>query len=104
MVRADLPGDFDEERNRSRNQPGGAAPPDADLATSAVRWRQARRRAERSHDAAFELAELVKSYDPNADEDALIAYVYSMKAHGAHCALRATVLFASNRGRGILVR
>src|SRR6266481_7748479 len=32
----------------------------------------------------FELAELVKSYDPNADEDALNrAYVYSMKAHGA---------------------
>src|SRR5467141_1302099 len=32
----------------------------------------------------FELAELVKSYDPNADEDALNrAYVYSMKAHGS---------------------
>jgi len=32
----------------------------------------------------FELVELVKSYDPNADEDALNrAYVYSMKAHGA---------------------
>src|SRR6267142_1743125 len=32
----------------------------------------------------FELAELVRSYDPNADEDALNrAYVYSMKAHGA---------------------
>jgi GTP pyrophosphokinase len=31
----------------------------------------------------FELAELVKSYDPNADEAALNrAYVYSMKAHG----------------------
>jgi GTP diphosphokinase / guanosine-3',5'-bis(diphosphate) 3'-diphosphatase len=32
----------------------------------------------------FELAELVRSYDPNADEDALNrAYVFSMKAHGA---------------------
>src|SRR5205809_4236043 len=32
----------------------------------------------------FELVELVKSYDPNADEDALNrAYVYSMKAHGS---------------------
>ena len=32
----------------------------------------------------FELVELVKGYDPNADEDALNrAYVYSMKAHGA---------------------
>src|ERR1700731_96213 len=32
----------------------------------------------------FELVELVKSYDPNADEDALNrAYVYSMRAHGA---------------------
>jgi GTP diphosphokinase / guanosine-3',5'-bis(diphosphate) 3'-diphosphatase len=32
----------------------------------------------------FELIELVKSYDPNADEGALNrAYVYSMKAHGA---------------------
>jgi GTP diphosphokinase / guanosine-3',5'-bis(diphosphate) 3'-diphosphatase len=32
----------------------------------------------------FELVELVRSYDPNADEDALNrAYVYSMKAHGA---------------------
>src|SRR6201996_3475959 len=32
----------------------------------------------------FELVELVKSYDPNADEDALNrAYVFSMKAHGA---------------------
>jgi len=32
----------------------------------------------------FELVELVKSYDPNADEGALNrAYVYSMKAHGA---------------------
>jgi GTP pyrophosphokinase len=32
----------------------------------------------------FELVELVKSYDPNADEGALDrAYVYSMKAHGA---------------------
>jgi guanosine-3',5'-bis(diphosphate) 3'-pyrophosphohydrolase len=32
----------------------------------------------------FELAELVKSYDPNTDEGALNrAYVYSMKAHGA---------------------
>jgi GTP pyrophosphokinase len=32
----------------------------------------------------FELVELVKSYDPKADEDALNrAYVYSMKAHGA---------------------
>ncbi|HEV2301544.1 MAG TPA: bifunctional (p)ppGpp synthetase/guanosine-3',5'-bis(diphosphate) 3'-pyrophosphohydrolase [Stellaceae bacterium] len=32
----------------------------------------------------FELVELVKSYDPNADEVALNrAYVYSMKAHGA---------------------
>src|SRR5436305_7187076 len=32
----------------------------------------------------FELVELVKSYDPQADEDALNrAYVYSMKAHGA---------------------
>jgi GTP diphosphokinase / guanosine-3',5'-bis(diphosphate) 3'-diphosphatase len=32
----------------------------------------------------FELVELVKSYDPNADEDALNrAYVYTMKAHGA---------------------
>src|SRR2546423_12498463 len=32
----------------------------------------------------FELAELVRSYDSNADEDALNrAYVYSMKAHGA---------------------
>ena len=32
----------------------------------------------------FELAELVRSYDPNADEAALNrAYVYSMKAHGA---------------------
>jgi len=32
----------------------------------------------------FELVELVKSYDPNADEAALNrAYVYSMKAHGA---------------------
>src|ERR1700749_2279644 len=32
----------------------------------------------------FELVELVKSYDPNPDEDALNrAYVYSMKAHGA---------------------
>src|SRR5215475_5655552 len=32
----------------------------------------------------FELVELVKSYDPNADESALNrAYVYSMKAHGA---------------------
>ncbi|MGC2202753.1 MAG: bifunctional (p)ppGpp synthetase/guanosine-3',5'-bis(diphosphate) 3'-pyrophosphohydrolase [Stellaceae bacterium] len=31
----------------------------------------------------FELVELVRSYDPNADEDALNrAYVYSMKAHG----------------------
>ena len=31
----------------------------------------------------FELVELVKSYDPNADEGALNrAYVYSMKAHG----------------------
>jgi GTP pyrophosphokinase len=46
---------------------------------------------ERQHDGddpammrQFELAELVKSYDPNADEDALNrAYVYSMKAHGA---------------------
>ena len=32
----------------------------------------------------FELVELVKSYDPNADEDALNrAYVFTMKAHGA---------------------
>jgi guanosine-3',5'-bis(diphosphate) 3'-pyrophosphohydrolase len=32
----------------------------------------------------FELVELVKSYDPNADESALNrAYVYSMRAHGA---------------------
>src|SRR5437764_4010695 len=32
----------------------------------------------------FELVELVKSYDPKADEDALNrAYVYSLKAHGA---------------------
>src|SRR5246127_3221373 len=32
----------------------------------------------------FELAELVRSYDPSADEDALNrAYVYSMRAHGA---------------------
>src|SRR5246500_1414359 len=32
----------------------------------------------------FELVELVKSYDPSADEDALNrAYVYSMRAHGA---------------------
>src|SRR2546430_4290063 len=32
----------------------------------------------------FELVELVKSYDPKADESALNrAYVYSMKAHGA---------------------
>ena len=32
----------------------------------------------------FELVERVKSYDPNADEDALNrAYVFSMKAHGA---------------------
>ena len=32
----------------------------------------------------FELAELVRSYDPNANEDALNrAYVYSMKAHGS---------------------
>src|SRR3954469_14998949 len=32
----------------------------------------------------FELVELVKSYDPNADEGLLNrAYVYSMKAHGA---------------------
>src|ERR1700759_2940834 len=32
----------------------------------------------------FELVELVKSYDPNADEDAINrAYVFSMKAHGA---------------------
>src|SRR5437868_15015192 len=32
----------------------------------------------------FELVELVKSFDPGADEDALNrAYVYSMKAHGA---------------------
>src|SRR5262245_54929013 len=32
----------------------------------------------------FELAELVRSYDPHADEDVLNrAYVYSMKAHGA---------------------
>jgi GTP diphosphokinase / guanosine-3',5'-bis(diphosphate) 3'-diphosphatase len=32
----------------------------------------------------FELVELVKSYDPKADEDALNrAYVYTMKAHGA---------------------
>jgi len=32
----------------------------------------------------FELVEIVKSYDPNADEGALNrAYVYSMKAHGA---------------------
>jgi guanosine-3',5'-bis(diphosphate) 3'-pyrophosphohydrolase len=32
----------------------------------------------------FELVELVKSYDPNADEGALNrAYVYSMRAHGA---------------------
>src|SRR5919204_2913386 len=32
----------------------------------------------------FELVELVKSYDPNADEALLNrAYVYSMKAHGA---------------------
>src|SRR5437899_6253600 len=32
----------------------------------------------------FELVELVRSYDPNADESALNrAYVYSMKAHGA---------------------
>src|SRR5438874_4285616 len=32
----------------------------------------------------FELVERVKSYDPNANEDALNrAYVFSMKAHGA---------------------
>src|ERR1044071_2158355 len=32
----------------------------------------------------FELVELVKSYDPKADEAALSrAYVYSMKAHGS---------------------
>src|ERR1700744_2404548 len=32
----------------------------------------------------FELVELVKSYDPQADEAAINrAYVYSMKAHGA---------------------
>src|SRR5579862_5682987 len=32
----------------------------------------------------FELVELVRSYDPKADEDALNrAYVYSMKAHGS---------------------
>src|SRR6266699_3006736 len=32
----------------------------------------------------FELVELVKSYDPNADEGLLNrAYVYSMKAHGS---------------------
>jgi GTP diphosphokinase / guanosine-3',5'-bis(diphosphate) 3'-diphosphatase len=32
----------------------------------------------------FELVELVRSYDPNANEDALNrAYVFSMKAHGA---------------------
>ena len=31
----------------------------------------------------FELVDLVKAYDPNADEDALDrAYVFSMKAHG----------------------
>ena len=32
----------------------------------------------------FELVELVRSYDPNPNEDALNrAYVFSMKAHGA---------------------
>ena len=32
----------------------------------------------------YELVELVKSYDPDADEDALNrAYVYAMKKHGA---------------------
>src|SRR6202008_2531280 len=32
----------------------------------------------------FELAELVRSYDPNADEDTLNrAYVYSVKVHGS---------------------
>ena len=32
----------------------------------------------------YELVDLVKSYDPNADEDALNrAYVFAMKKHGA---------------------
>ncbi|MBT6111777.1 MAG: bifunctional (p)ppGpp synthetase/guanosine-3',5'-bis(diphosphate) 3'-pyrophosphohydrolase, partial [Rhodospirillales bacterium] len=32
----------------------------------------------------FELVEMVKSYDPDADEDALNrAYVFAMKAHGS---------------------
>ena len=50
----------------------------------------------------FELAELVRSYDPHADEDALNrAYVYSMKAHGAQLRdLGRPVLLSSNRGRG----
>ncbi len=32
----------------------------------------------------YELVDIVKSYDPNADEDALNrAYVFAMKKHGA---------------------
>jgi len=41
----------------------------------------------------FELVELVKSYDPHADEDALNrAYVFSTKAHGAQLRAAAAVL------------
>src|SRR5258707_5259079 len=43
----------------------------------------------------FELVELVKSYDPKADEGALNrAYVYSMKAHGAQLRASADPYFA----------
>ena len=43
----------------------------------------------------FELVELARSYDPNADEDALNrAYVFSMKAHGAQLRLSGDPYFS----------
>jgi guanosine-3',5'-bis(diphosphate) 3'-pyrophosphohydrolase len=48
----------------------------------------------------FELVELVKSYDPNADEDAINrAYVFSMKAHGAQLRASGDPYFSHRRGR-----
>ena len=46
----------------------------------------------------YELVDLVKSYDPDADEDALNrAYVFAMKNTGRSFGVRRPVLFSSGR-------
>ena len=54
----------------------------------------------------FELVDLVKAYDPDADEDLLNgAYVYAMKAHGGQTRASGEALFfASPRSRGDINR